>query len=919
VAQVTELSAHPYTTIVDFGFAAGNFAGTKAQQPNPIWSIALGSLYEAEVTPEYQVQFIDPVADRVTDTVRQKWFANEYPALLAFDQEGDSLYLGAPVTFQAEGTQQLLSTLEQPPQHLDYLPNEPGANGVGLLDVSRDPAFKLTFSESVDSKLGSDLSSTGSWNIGGSAKASASFTIKERIPFIEKGTIKSTLTPFIEGAYSHSSTSSSGNRSSVKVEMSESPVDDDALYLTMQSYEIWRYRLYGAQTDDPSAPFAYYEVLRPVGLVTNGWFAGLTSDPYQPLHENGNILSYPDIHKNDPGSPPDLGSWSPTALPPGCSEPALPDMSYTAPLTGETAHVLEVSGVQSTLKVALSKTNTCGGKRQSGWKLKGGGDFRAVLSVTEKELLAKETERGTVDVHVGSDSSWSDLSSWNVTTEESENLAITTVASADPSFNYQFAPSLYFADDGNLRVTFYASTPEQTQSWWATTYGSPDPALNLPLKYIAPNQKDWQPNTSMDAGRIRGFYLRDADPPEPSEIDPATGLGPLLASVPEHGDQVQVEVMVYNYSVEQGVTSLPVRFDIADYDGLTDTVSNRRVLGKVTAEFTDEHATQDGRALSKTFPPRGVGRAVYTLDTSTLPNVADISDYVIYAVLNPEGDTPTKETHPWRSPDVTVMVFTQGRENVGANLELSITDQNGKALGTVKATSAGDIAQDVKALAAAFNRSEVAMTYGIEAIDYLPGEADDPSALLVLAAAGNSSLPSSSEFRATLAFDEAVAGVTELHVIPSVSGPGNGTMTASNLAPGQNNEGYGFFAVAGSESQPASAVALGGATLAAADLSGRIVDARASGAVGRRLRLRVCAHADGTFRGIVDVPVFLGDPAEGKGLAIKRLHGVDRDGSCAWFDWTPPAPGQYSIHALLPGTATAARATVSDSLTIQVQ
>lgn len=915
VALERDIYQAPATTTPTFGFAAGNFAGSQAQPTDPIWSLALGYGY-GEDQDEYHVQLIDPWANQQTDIVRQAWDTEIPPVLLAFDRDGDSLYLGAPVTFQVDKPRQLLSSLEQPPQHLDYLPNQTGANSAGLFNVSRDRDFKLTFSETASSTLRSDQSSAFSWTAGGSVHASASATLSEKIPVIEKASLKGTAAAGVDYVHSNSSTSSAGNASQVTVQMSESPVADDALYLIMKPYEIWRYRLYGAETTDPNTPYAYYEVFKPTDEERAGWFPGLSVDAYQPLHENGNILSYPDIDTKNP-DPPDLGSWSPTAQPPDCDQPPQPDVSYSRPLTGDDLHVLTFGGAQSTLKVELDKQDTCGGSRQTQDDLKESVDLRLSIQAKENEIFAKEQEKGSVNFHVSGSESWADLAAWNTTTQQSTNLAIQTVAWADPDFDYSFAPSLYFADDGNLKVAFYASPTGQTQNGWATTYSRPDPALNLPHKYIAPNGDDWQLNTSMDAGRIRGFALRDG-----AEIDPATGLGPLLASIPERGDTVQVEVMVYNYSVQQEFKDLEVRFDIADYDMKTHTASNRRILkDSVTATFTNERDPSGIGSNSSTFPPRGVGRALLELDTDTgsFKESSGLQSYLIYAVLNPSGTNPTSETHGWRSANVFVTLYTQGMENVGSTIELALTDQDGEVLGTVKATSTGNVPQDIENLAETFNESDVASTYGLQASAYPPQTPQNQPYKLVLTAAGNGAVPDPDEFQPTLGLKGAVNGVTAIHVAPSVTGTGNATIEASNLAPGQNNEGHGFFRLYGGDANASEAVPPLETSLVAADLSGRLVESGAQASAGRPLRLRLCAQADAPTRAIVDLPIFLGDPADGKGVAVKRLYGVDQDGSCAWFDWTPPAPGSYTLEVVEPQDPSAAQASGGTRLTVEAQ
>ncbi len=892
--------------------AAGGFAGVHADPANPITGIAI-SYYgtNGHGWVDYLAgDTLKPTAqvDSGDDGVTTKY------TLLAYDADGDSLVLGAPVGFVADQSMQVSSILAQPPQHLDYLPNDTGANDDGLLNVSRDPGFTLTFSDQTNSTMSSQQKSTDSWNIGASADASATLTLSEKIPLLEKGSLSATLAGKLSYAYQSSATSSVGTESTLSIDMSESPVFDDALYATMQGFQIWRYRIYGAtNTSDPNQSYGYYEVYSPEGVGTNGWYGGSMIDAYQPIHENGNVLSYPDIQDASSG-PVDLGSWSPTLMPPGCDTPAGVPVE-TTPFT-DAGQEFTYSGVKQSLTVTLDQEQTCGNQRSSSNTLAGGLDVNFRLLLKENVIFAESEEKGHLNVRVDGGGSWGGLSSSQTVNTSSDSLTISTVALGDTDQSYNFMPVAYFSGNGALKVNFYAGLPTNDQhNWWQKTYGAPDPALNLPGKFISTdNGQSWTLNTALDAQRLRGFFLRDGE-----SVDSATGLGPLLTEVPTQGDKVQVEARVYNYSANTSFSALPVRFDVARYDSLTDSVSDRQVLPTVvTAQYTNEAENPGGPNLSPEFPPRGVGRALYTIDTGSLGSLTlaeGLNQLVVYAVLNPEADAPTQETHGWRSANVFVTPNTKGTENAGSTLTLSFEDQSGNPLDAVSITTQGDPATDIVSFAQAL--STLASKYGFEANPFPAQTSQTQPEKLVLT--GGRELPSPTIFTASLQLPEAIDGVTALQVIPTVTvtGGGNATLTASNLLSGQNNSGYGFLSVfmpAQSGAAVGDVLAVAPDGLALRDASGGLVTESARVPLGEPARGRLCVTApEGTYPGVIDVPIFDGDATDGQGVAIKRLHGVDSGGSCTWFTWIPRDAGSRQLTALLPsGDTETLSVTVTD-------
>jgi hypothetical protein len=78
------------------------------------------------------------------------------------------------------------------------------------------------------------------------------------------------------------------------------------LVAQLQTFDVWRYRAFGiSPTDAQGQPLnGFYELVLP-GPTVEARGGGLNFDWYQPLHENGNILSYPTL-MNKAFTPSDL-------------------------------------------------------------------------------------------------------------------------------------------------------------------------------------------------------------------------------------------------------------------------------------------------------------------------------------------------------------------------------------------------------------------------------------------------------------------------------------------------------------------------------------------------------------------------------------------------------------------------------------
>jgi hypothetical protein len=241
----------------------------------------------------------------------------------------------------------------------------------------------------------------------------------------------------------------------------------------------------------------------------------------------------------------------------------------------------------------------------------------------------------SVGVNFSSSNSWGKASTSDSTTTAETGITINRYAISSANA-YEFFPTLYTTLDGTIKLA-HAVNPlgsSSGQTFWARLYGAkPDPALNLPLRFVKVNSNGigttWEPNTTSSRKQIRGFLLLAPDP------DPVTGEYDILAQAPVDGDQVRLSVQVYNYSTAQSFSNSPVEFYAVKYDSATDAeIGPRQLLGSTHISLN----------------PLATGQAQIMWNTSGFgPDISGGSAlYRIYVVLN--GNKSIDELYPAEDP-----------------------------------------------------------------------------------------------------------------------------------------------------------------------------------------------------------------------------------------------------------------------------
>jgi hypothetical protein len=594
---------------------AGGFTGN-GDIKNPLWSLALGtwvvpSIFDLRVLKIGASGPSVAFAKRYTQPVLGEF--GRFP-LVAYDTDGDSVYLGAPVHFTVSNMIRPQVIFQEPPKHTAYL-------GGQVVNVSRLHDFYVELKDSRGTTFASTTTDTTDWNIGGSLDISAKTSVE--VGDIEKTGAKGTIEGSLKIGYDydgHKEDYNSGYASNT-LTFTGQTVTDDLLVAQLQTFDVWRYRAFGiSPTGAQGQPLnGFYELVLP-GPKVEARGGGLNFDWYQPLHENGNILSYPPL-VNKTFTPSDLGSFT---LPNGekKTEPLVP------------ATLLAFDGTSGTIQLDFSKTSGSGSQRESSHTLAENLDVKASVEASTELLIAKTKSEGSVAVNVHNSNSWSQLKTSDNETNTSTGITLNKPGGS-ATRAYNFAPVFYFAQDGTVKVVHAVDVLGNAagRSFWASTYGQkPDPALNLPLRFepdLTPFSSTWLVNPLNSRKKIRGFFLRKAD------LNPVTKDYDYLASAPTEGDKVRIEVRVYNYSTAQPADNVLVRFQAVGYNDATDTEVPFSSCPNGTV-------VSNGRCtIGETFVslnPLAMRPVAITWDTSAFGplSVKGAKEYRIYVVLDPD-------------------------------------------------------------------------------------------------------------------------------------------------------------------------------------------------------------------------------------------------------------------------------------------
>ncbi|MBN1345518.1 MAG: hypothetical protein JXQ73_22690 [Phycisphaerae bacterium] len=553
--------------------------------------------------------------------------------VVAFDADGSSLLVGGPLHFTISELHRADYVIHEPPKHIDYLV-DPTDGQAKVVNLSRKKDFYASMSDSSSQSLSTKHTDKTSWNIGGSLEVKVGEEVEESAG-IEKAKLSGSVSAKVAYDYDQSIENSQTNYESRTSQYTGRTDSDDYVVATVRVVDIWRYPLYGSKaTNDGGQPLhAYYEIVIP-GPVVSYRGGGSAMEWYQPVHENGNILSYPQL-AGGTYTPPDLGSFT-------LGDD--PNTVLTMPLAPATLLSWGGTSEQAT-PVSFSDQSGAGSIRSYTNKLSESVDLTASGEVGYDAKFAKEKTSVKVSANFHNSNTWGGSSVSDSQTSSSRGITV-NLTSGDLTRGYLFAPVVYITDNGAIKVAHAVDAlgHDFGKSWWLSTYGGrPDAALNLPAKFrTTDGGSSWELNPGLNRKKMRGFFANNAE-----HVDPLTGRFNPLSEAPVAGQKVEIRVRVYNYSVGKSISGLDVLFQTAPYDATSpDENASRRTIGRTTIAQLVPQTMQEAAIIWDTTqwaPASGVGS----------------QDYLVYVVLDP--DNKIDEIHEWKDAD--------GKEMLGQNNE----------------------------------------------------------------------------------------------------------------------------------------------------------------------------------------------------------------------------------------------------------
>ena len=537
---------------------------------------------------------------------------------IATAPEGKSYHLGAPAHIYLPRVMRTNRVIQEPPKHIDYLPDENGDWKV--INASRSRDFYATFQDEEDSSITTTSTDKSNWDIGGSVAVTAKETIKAAV-------IKTTVKESAKISKNYESTTTDINGEYVEIE-TKSDFDtkrDDYVQMFVQTLDIWRYPVYGLKTDDGNN--AFYELVIPGPSYKVNAAGCDLSDYYQPVHENGNLLSYPQTLDNP--LPDDMGTFNVAGEP----------LASPTPMSGDT--VLAYSSMSGSQGISWAKESWNSEEKSTCNTLSENADVK--LSVKAKIKIVKI--KASVDVSFHNSKSFSDTSYSENKLSSNKGITINLPSDTGTDYAYTFKPLVYSTKDGTLKLAHTVNPEGSSQGdWWQTHYhNQPDISLNLPKKFhFTPNPDDsehkgtWElAKTRQSRSRMRGLYLLTKEPDLEDDSNNS-----YLAGAPTAGDKIWVMTRVYNYSLNTSTGPFKVLFSYAKYDpDLGDNEPDLTTIGSATVDNLD---ALKNKQVYVQWDTTGLGGS----------NSAEPQSYVIYVTVDPDNEVKN-EFHELYAGDQT--------------------------------------------------------------------------------------------------------------------------------------------------------------------------------------------------------------------------------------------------------------------------
>ena len=502
-----------------------------------------------------------------------------YPAVLALDVsdvQGRSQQLGAPTVLTINNQTQPQIVLEVPPMHVDYVvpptteicePNTLNPQtGQCVANISYQPtqppstnlgSFNTLLSLTSGSSSQTQSTSTTSWGLSVKTSVGAKFSFND-LEENASGSVKDTASALYNSTVANKNSSYTTNKLSVTSETTT----QDLLFFEERNMAVYYYPILGLS--DSHGNEEYVEFSAPSDVSNNQNVEGSQQDWYQPVHEPGNVLSYP---------------WSYAQIQSGFANPLVPATPSTAGVTcqevGNGAITYKTSwasnsGQSQTVGSVSSFSNDLAISGSEGLGVSGidGGSLSFSVDIgTSTSLSSLNEEANTVQASTGVTTNLPSFFNWDA---DHYFLASFIFGESSPQSvnvlqSLTFTPSPNLMSNGPLFVEYVADpapnlpggscTDTGGQAAWQQMYSLPDVGFNHPQRW------HWTPE-----GANLGVSFEDAVPSDPIKShfyhmkgffitsqasagqEPGGASGPNLSEA-TIGDQLQLSARIYNFSL----------------------------------------------------------------------------------------------------------------------------------------------------------------------------------------------------------------------------------------------------------------------------------------------------------------------------------------------------------------------------------
>ncbi|QTX31369.1 hypothetical protein KAR29_08230 [Aminithiophilus ramosus] len=470
------------------------------------------------------------------------WYIRTYEGPffpVAGDADGDSAILGEALHFVIEHDVAPVLFLDEPPKHLDVIDGKER-------NVSRYSGLYARFedTESKEDKATNTSATDTGYGVGEEVDLSFGTKVQFLLGSSEyQAQIKekfsaswTTKREEIETGYSKKTFSISGQTNT-----------DDLLLYRCRHIHVWRYKILGhfetADDDSVTGPLYYQVTIPEDDTSVLALIPGMQVPWYQPIHENGNLFSYPSSYLQIEGQSGSEHLTDIVELAVGGND-VEQNVSW---LSGKKEELSEGSSKTYAVDSSVSCSGKWEGLNSSSWEASVFGNY---------------------------DQTTSSMKSSENTVEKEEAFSVVIPGRPNMStYPYRLDSLMYKTEAGTITLRYAISPQELTdhnKGWWAFYRKAPDPALNLPRKWrwvgenASTREDDWEWSDDEDAAMIRGISFSSA-------------LGDRLPADLPIGEDTTLSCRVYNYSL-QSISNVAVRFEIAPLDPETGETGDRTTI-----------------------------------------------------------------------------------------------------------------------------------------------------------------------------------------------------------------------------------------------------------------------------------------------------------------------------------------------------